>query len=61
LAPIADDGVSRLGWLGAAPPGKRPASLEAQIEKVGFLKELGADQLVLSDLPLAGLQHFARR
>jgi hypothetical protein len=31
------------------------------IEKVGFLKELGADRLVLRDLPLAGLEHFARR
>jgi hypothetical protein len=28
---------------------------------LGFLKELGADRLVLSDLPLAGLKHFARR
>jgi hypothetical protein len=43
------------------PPGKGPASLGAQIEKVGFLKELGADRLVLCNLPLAGLKHFVRR
>ena len=43
------------------PSGKGPSSLEAQIEKVGFLKELGADKLALSDLPLAGFKHFARR
>ena len=61
LATIEDGGISRLEWLGAVPPGKGPTSLEAQIEKVGFLKELGADRLVLSDLPLAGLKHFARR
>jgi TnpA family transposase len=61
LAPIAEGGISRLEWLGAVPPGKGATSLEAQIEKVGFLKELGADRLVLSDLPLAGLKHFARR
>lgn len=61
LAPIEDGGISRLEWLGAVPPGKGLTSLEAQIEKVGFLKELGADKLVLSDLPLAGLRHFARR
>jgi Domain of unknown function (DUF4158) len=61
LAPIEDGGISRLEWLGAVPPGKGPTSLEAQIEKIGFLKELGAEKLALSDLPLAGLKHFARR
>ena len=61
LAPIEDGGISRLEWLGAVPSGKGPTSLEAQIEKVGFLKQLGADRLVLPDLPLAGLKHFARR
>jgi hypothetical protein len=40
------------------PSGRGPTSLEAQID---FLKQLGADRLALSDLPLAGLQHFARR
>jgi TnpA family transposase len=61
LEPIENDGISRLEWLGAAPSGKGPTSLEGQIEKVGFLKQLGADRLVLSDLPLVGLKHFARR
>ena len=60
-APIEDGGISRLEWLGAVPSGKGPTSLEAQIEKVGFLKQLGADRLGLRDLPLAGLTHFARR
>ena len=61
LTPIEDGGISRLEWLGAVPSSKGPTSLEAQIEKVGFLKELGADRLVFSDLPLVGLKHFARR
>jgi uncharacterized protein DUF4158 len=61
LAPIEEGGINRLEWLGAVPSGRGPTSLEAQIDKVGFLKELGADRLVLADLPLAGLQHFARR
>jgi TnpA family transposase len=43
------------------PSGKGPTSLDAQIEKVGFLKQLGADRLGLRHLPLAGLAHFARR
>ena len=61
LAPIADGGMSCLEWLGAVPPGKGPTNLEAQIAKVGFLKQLAADRLALADLPLAGLTHFARR
>lgn len=61
LAPIEEGGMTHLKWLGAVPAGKGPTSLETQIEKAGFLKELGADRLVLSDLPLSGLQHFARR
>lgn len=61
LAPIAAGGISRLEWLGSVPSGKGPTSLEEQIEKVGFLKQLGADRLALSDLPLVGLKHFARR
>jgi len=53
--------ISRLEWLGAVPSSKATKGLEEQIEKVGFLKELGADRLVLPDLPLAGLEHFSRR
>jgi Domain of unknown function (DUF4158) len=60
LAPIGA-GISRLEWLGSVPSGKGPTNLEEQIEKVGFLKQLGADRLALSDLPLVGLKHFARR
>ena len=61
LAPIEDGGISCLEWLGAVSSGKGPTSLEAQIEKVGFMKQLGADRLELPNLPLAGLKHFARR
>jgi hypothetical protein len=43
------------------PSSKTAKGLAEQIEKVGFLKELGADRLVVPDLPLAGLEHFARR
>ena len=35
--------------------------LSEQMEKVEFLKELGAERLILPDLPLAGLEYFARR
>ena len=61
LAPIEDGGISRCEWLGAVPSNKAAKGLAEQLEKVGFLKELGADRLVLPDLPLAGLEHFARR
>src|SRR3954452_24261638 len=43
------------------PSSKGAKGLEEQIEKVGFLKELAANRLVLPDLPLAGLEHFAQR
>jgi hypothetical protein len=55
LAPIEDGGISRCEWLGAVPSNKAAKGLAEQLEKVGFLKELGADRLVLPDLPLAGL------
>jgi TnpA family transposase len=61
LAPIEDGGISRCEWLGAVPSSRAAKGLAEQIEKVSFLKELGADRLVLPDLPLAGLEHFARR
>src|SRR5204863_2846178 len=60
LAPIEDGGISRCEWLGAVPSSKAAKGLAEQLEKVGFLKELGADRLALPDLPLAGLEHFAR-
>ena len=53
--------MSHLEGLDAVPPSKPIKGLEEQIEKIGFLRELGADRIVLPDLPLAGLEHFARR
>ena len=53
--------VSHLEWLGAVPSSRATKGLEEQIEKVAFLKELGADRLILPDLPLVGLEHFSRR
>jgi len=61
LALIEGDALTHLEWLGAVPSSKATKGLEEQTEKVGFLKELGADRLVLPDLPLAGLEYFCRR
>jgi TnpA family transposase len=61
LAPVEGDGISHLEWLGAVPSSKAAQGLEEQIEKVGFLEALAANRLVLPELPLAGLEHFARR
>ena len=48
-----------MAWGRAVEQGAK--GLAEQLEKIGFLKELGADRLALPDLPLAGLEHFARR
>ena len=61
LAPVTGADLSHLEWLDAAPASKSIKGLEEHIEKIGFLKDLGADRIVLPDLPLAGLEHFARR
>lgn len=61
LAPIAGTAMSHLEWLGAVPATRSARSLEEQIAKIRFLKELGADQLTLRNLPVTGLEHFARR
>src|SRR4051812_8600280 len=61
LAPVEGSEIGHVEWLGAVPSSKGATGLETQIEKVGFLKELAANRLVLSDLPLAGLEHFAKR
>jgi len=61
LALIEDGEISHLEWLGTVPSSKATKGLEEQIDKVSFLKELGAARLVLPDLPVAGLQHFSRR
>jgi hypothetical protein len=61
LAPIEEGGISRREWFAAVPSSRDAGGFAEQIEKVGFLKELGADRLVLPDLPLASLEHFAKR
>ncbi|MGH7058155.1 MAG: hypothetical protein ACREFZ_09805, partial [Acetobacteraceae bacterium] len=61
LAPIEEGGVSRREWLGTVPSSRTAKGLAEQMDKVEFLKELGADRLVLPELPLAGLEYFARR
>lgn len=61
LLQIADPatGASRLDWLRAGPVSKKPLGLTDHAAKVPFLKASGAERLTL-DLPLAGLQHYAR-
>ena len=54
-------GSAGANGLEFVPSNKTAKGLTEQIEKVGFLRELGADRMVLPDLPLAGLEHFARR
>jgi hypothetical protein len=61
LAPIEEDGISRREWLDAVPSSRSAQGLAEQMEKISFLKELGADRLALPELPLAGLEYFARR
>jgi TnpA family transposase len=61
LAPLEEGGASRREWLDAVPSSRSAPGLAEQMEKVSFLKELGADRLLLPDLPLAGLEYFARR
>jgi len=52
-------GATRMDWLRDGPRSKRPHGLTDQVEKIEFLKGLGADQLTMN-LSLAGLQHYAR-
>jgi TnpA family transposase len=52
-------GMTVLEWLRAGPAGKSARNLEDQVAKVRCLDELGARRLVLTELPLAGLEHFA--
>jgi len=61
LAPIDGTATSHLEWLGDVPATRSTRSLQEQIEKTCFLKELGADQLALRNLPMTGLEHFAKR
>ena len=48
-----------LEWLRARLAGRSARNLEDQVAKVRCLGELGARRLVLTALPLAGLDHFA--
>ena len=61
LLEVGDEatGATRMDWLRDGPRTKRPHGLADQIEKIEFLKALGADQLTMN-LSLAGLQHYAR-
>lgn len=43
----ASPGVSRLEWLRAGPRSKRPKGLADHVDKLRFLKEMGADKLDL--------------
>ena len=43
----ASPGVSKLEWLRAGPKSKRPKGLADQVDKLLFLKEMGADALDL--------------
>jgi hypothetical protein len=61
LATIEEGGISRREWLDAVPSSRSAQSLAEQMEKVSFLKELGGNRLALPELPLAGLEYFARR
>jgi hypothetical protein len=51
---MVDDmvGVSRLAWLEHSPLVASPASVRTEVAKLGFLREIGADRLDLSMLPL---------
>ena len=53
-------GVTYLEWLRAGPPGKSARSLEKQLAKVQLLKEPGAAELTLPDLPKASPEHFTQ-
>jgi hypothetical protein len=61
LAPVEGEEKNHLEWSGAVPSNRTVKGLEEQVKKIGFLKELAADRLVLPDLPLLGLEHCARR
>src|SRR4051812_36846201 len=47
LAPVEGGEMGHVEWLGAGASSKGAKGLEGQIEKVGFLKELAANRLVL--------------
>ena len=48
------------GWTPYRPAGLAQGLAE-QMEEISFLKEFGSDRLALPDLPLAGLEYFAKR
>lgn len=61
LAPVEAESMPHLEWLRVTPSGRATRSLEEQLDKIQFLKGLGTDRLVFPDLPLAGLEHYAKR
>lgn len=61
LAARADEKESVLEWLQSAPRSRSARALDDQLAKVQSLRTMGADRLGLDVLPLAGLEHFARR
>lgn len=61
LAEAEPEGVTYLEWLRVTPATKAAKALEEQLAKIKFLKELGADKLILDDLPLSGMEHFGKR
>lgn len=61
LAARADEKESVLEWLQSAPRSRSTRALGDQLAKVQSLRTMGADRLGLDVLPLAGLEHFARR
>ena len=61
IAATADETVSFLEWVRAAPPRKTVSGLDGQLDKVSFLNDLGAGSLGPSILPTASLEHFNRQ
>nr|WP_232330428.1 hypothetical protein [Nocardia fusca] len=44
-------GVSRLRWLSTGPVEASASAVKAEVDKLGFLRNLGADTVDLSVLP----------
>ncbi|MEU4708174.1 Tn3 family transposase [Nocardia salmonicida] len=47
----ASIGMSRLRWLGTGPVEASASAVRAEVDKLGFLRDLGADELDMSELP----------
>jgi len=55
------DQITNLEWLGATPATRSTRSLEEQLNKVEFLRGLGADRVASADVPAAGLVFYGQR